>query len=257
MKKSIPKIKNQISLPVINVAPPCVDTEASYTVEAVVVIPFFVGLMLVILFFFQVLITQQVLGKALLETAGELAVLSYEEELSEIESASTASFLLKRKTNLPVFLETNITEEYIDLRTSCNISLPIGLFDIRHITINQRAKCRTWRGKNKETSVKEEIVYITPAGSAYHKSRECPYLQLTLRAVSGDKIHTYRNKSGEKYYRCKRCTKENSIYSHVVITDYGNYYHSKYSCKGLKRNVLAVWLSKVEGRHSCMKCEGE
>ena len=75
--------KIQISLPVKKQlnreTPPCIRAEASYLAEAAVAVPFFVGAMVVCLFFFRVLQVEAEVSNALIQAGRELAVISCQE----------------------------------------------------------------------------------------------------------------------------------------------------------------------------------
>lgn len=105
-------------------------------------------------------------------------------------------------------------------------------------------------GKNEN----EEIVFVTPSGSVYHKRVDCTYLDIKVSCVRKNEIMKQRNKDGEKYYPCEACGK--GTLDLYYISEYGNRYHSNISCKKLKRTVLAVPLSEASGRHACSKCGG-
>lgn len=122
-----------------------------------------------------------------------------------------------------------------------------------------RMRSRAWTGYEiplvRESQEKEKIVYITPEGDAYHLSKSCSYLRLSIRSVDRKKVSTLRNQDRCIYYPCRFCGyKENNT---VFITLYGNYYHTTMQCGGLKRTIEAVPISKTGERHLCSKCGGE
>ena len=104
------------------------------------------------------------------------------------------------------------------------------------------------------TAEEDTCVYITRTGSRYHMSYECTYLQVSIRAVSGEQIGVIRNASGGKYYPCERCRPENSDI--LFITEDGSRYHGRSDCASLKRTVYIISLSKAQGYVPCSKCGG-
>ena len=269
LKKNLKKY-HKISLPVNKETPACICMEGSYTVEAVVVIPFFVAFMVILLFFFRVLQVQQEVGNALMETARELAIISYQKELlptsgcieaktmflTKYKNQETEDFIDGGKWGISL-LKSDLSGEYVDLKAEYNLPLPVGFFGVRNISLCQRVKCRKWIGRDYEAGQKEELVYITPYGEAYHQNKNCRYLDLSVRTAPKNRIEKLRNKNGEKYYACSKCMNTKKVYKIVYITDYGNHYHGKISCRDLKRTVIAVRKQNVGNRHACSSCGRE
>lgn len=102
--------------------------------------------------------------------------------------------------------------------------------------------------------VEEDYVYLTKTGSKYHRSRDCVYLNIRIRAVSRGQIHGIRNDSGGKYYACERCAPIGD--GMVYLASDGDRYHGRADCPSLKRTVYAVLLSKAKGYGPCGKCGG-
>ena len=141
-----------------------------------------------------------------------------------------------------------------ELTAEYQIRIPVLLFGISPVKCSETMKIKTWSGYEKEglSGKTEETVYITDTGTVYHKKLKCPYLDLSIRMVSGNEVTRLRNESGGKYYPCERCGKQN--HAGVFITGYGDRYHSSRNCSGLKRTVQAVPLSEVAGKGACSKC---
>ncbi len=281
MKKTIKNKNNQISLPVaentpglsLKETPPCIRADASYTVEAAVILPFFTGFMVALLFFFRVLQVQQVVQTALMDTGRELSVLAYEENGKKKAEGAAAKVLFLGNLEENVISDTFIqggkwgislsrsdfSGNYIDLKADYRMRLPIGFFGKQEIAVTQRLKCRKWIGStgNEEKEQEDEIVYITPTGSAYHRDKNCSYLKPAVRQIKSSEMAGIRNESGGKYYACQRCMKKEKPRSMVYITVYGNRYHNRADCSELKRTVIAVHLSETGGRHACKKCGRE
>lgn len=135
-----------------------------------------------------------------------------------------------------------------------------NLFEIPFIMekrVSERAVCRAWvgfRGLGEE----ESKVYITPEGNVYHLYADCTHLDLSIRQVPFQYAVKAENEYGERYRECEICQEKFS--GLVYITDEGNCYHSEKTCGGLKRTVLCVPISEVFGRSCCQRCiqrEGE
>ena len=123
----------------------------------------------------------------------------------------------------------------------------------------QSVRRRLWNG---QASISElgageldgwgEAVYITPYGTAKHRTRECAYLSLSVRAVPAASLKSLRNRNGERYTACERCG-ENKTPA-VYITDHGDRYHSSRSCGGISRWITKVPAAEAEDRTFCGKC---
>ena len=266
------KIKYKISLPVTKCthkgAPSCIRMEASYMVEAAVTLPFFVGFLTVLLFFFQILTVQQEVGNAMLAAGRELAVLeSHTRKESKVEHILAKAMLIKNLNGDSMtdhfvkggkigisLIHSDFSGDYICLQADYQMRIPFGLFGKKNIHLTQRLKCRKWTGSN-HSGLKEEIVYVTKNGTVYHRKRDCSYIKLSVTSVKGSGIEKLRNVSGGKYYPCTKCMKNKSPnHMEVYITTYGNRYHSRKNCSEIKRMVSAVRLSDVKQKTPCSKC---
>lgn len=275
---------NKISLPIKNrsqkvsshirkEAPPCVRMEGSYMVELAVLLPFFAGLMVVLLFYFRVLMVHQEVGNALLASGRELAVLASSGEEGGVVSTITAKALLLRNLKSDSATEefvsggrkgisltrSDFSGEYIDLQADYKLPLPIGLFGKQGITVSQRLKCRKWIGSLANAgNLDEEIVYITPNGTVYHRDKDCKSIRFQISSVAGNSVESLRNADGGKYYACSSCMKsKNQKNMMVYITKYGNRFHSSRTCSRIERTVIPVHLLEVGKRPACKRCGRE
>lgn len=131
-------------------------------------------------------------------------------------------------------------------------------FETKKTIVNCRM--RKWTGYDVSGSGQseegEEWVYITPYGESYHRSRDCRYLSLKIKAVTIEEISSLRNKSGGIYYSCGTCGNGRGT-GICFYTEYGNRYHVMPNCSALKRTIRTVRLSEVGNRHACSYCGGE
>ena len=149
------------------------------------------------------------------------------------------------------------SDPYVKLADADLVSLPFLSVPSGRRLITRRAVVRAWVGYTGETFQKdagEELVYITPDGTVYHKTRDCSYLRLSIRLLSYESLQDERNLSGSRYTPCIYCVRPGRTGGIVYITNHGTSYHSSMGCRGLKRTVMAVPLSGVEGRNCCSSC---
>lgn len=242
-------------------------------VEAAVSIPVFVCFVVCILFFFCVMQLQleiqaslNYIGRMLSEYAvletGDSNKINGKAELvaAEVlfrkhlkEQNARTEYIRGGEFGISL-LDTELEGDYVHLKAKYRIKLPIGLFGKHEFLVHQQAKARKWTGENRTAPEIVDWVYVTLTGNAYHRTAQCPYLDLSIRSVAFDDVEKRRNYSGGRYKMCRKCGKDCGIL--VYITDYGDVYHGNIACTGLKRSVQRVRLSEVGGRHACSKCGG-
>ncbi len=125
------------------------------------------------------------------------------------------------------------------------VSLPFvpELSKKREIVIKQKAYLGD---KNLYVGDEEEYVYVTPNKEAYHESRACTHLKLSIRQQKKeDAIHNGLT-------ACEFCGA--SAGEIVYVTNEGDRYHSFRHCSGLKRTVLRVPKSEASGLAPCERC---
>lgn len=245
-----------------------------FTLEAAVIMPLLACFFVSILFFFRVLQVEIEVQKALDDTARELAVSLASEELTlgeEAELLAAKALLsseLEKREAAASYIEggrvgvllggSSFTEEEVQLLAVYRVGLPVRIFGINAIRVEQRADCRKWTGDSGNgtgaSGEADRWVYITPTGEVYHLSRECSYLKLSIQEVKYRDISRLRNENGEKYRCCTLCVEDNAGLNTVYITDQGNCYHASLNCSGIKRSIFTVRLSEVADRRVCKKC---
>lgn len=152
-------------------------------------------------------------------------------------------------------------DEHIDIIVQYKVNIPIRIFALSEIPMLQRVKVRGWTGHHvkaryttDEQKEEEDIVFITETGTVYHLKRDCTYLKLKISNTVGIP-DSQRNSNGAKYYSCERCiTGEEDISGIFYITTEGTRYHSSVNCSSLKRTIIEVHLSEVNGRNLCKRC---
>ena len=117
--------------------------------------------------------------------------------------------------------------------------------------IVQSAVCRGWIGFTSQDGM-ETYVYVTPDGEVYHLFSDCTHLELSIRLVSKATAREKKNEYGQKYRKCQLC--DAAFGALVYITSEGDCYHSERGCSGLKRTIRQVPLDKVKDRGLCLRC---
>lgn len=233
------------------------------------ILPLLAGFFAFLLFFFRVMQVQTGVQTALYCAGRKTAV-----EAGTVDSSSALFVLaeghfqkeLRKYPCVDAFvaggrpgvtlLGSDLSGEFVELNTNYYIKSPLNLFGKRGIYISQGAKTRKWRGDG-QAGEDEDYVYVTEHGTVYHRSRDCHYLDLSIRAVNARELSALRNKDGHIYYACEECAKDGIKSGLVYITDYGTRGHNSLSCGGLKRTIYLVPLIKTGGKAPCSKCGQE
>lgn len=255
---------------------------ASMTVEAAFVLPLFLFAFLNIISIIEIYRVQSNMSAAMHMASKEMAVYAYEYkaafkgDVGKLESlglsygyaSNRVGQILGEKylDGSPInggfsgigWDNSSVLEkdDCIDLIATYTVKPPAAVVGFGEFNMYNRAFARAWTGYDNAAAAKregdEELVYITPSGTVYHKSVTCAYLKLSIAAVGKTTVEDKRNESGAKYYPCEECGSidKNTVY----ITDYGARYHSTLQCSKLKRTILTVPISEVGGRGACSKC---
>ena len=203
----------------------CTLRKASLTIEAALILPFFLMVLLAFFSFFLQYVSAAELKIRAAAEAKKLGItMGSFEELENGEVVIYKSDKLRQIWNLPFGTEDWLTE---------------------------KAVCRAWIGFT-ELEDQEMYVYITPEGSVYHLYRDCTHLDLSVQRVPFLQAVISKNQYGETYRECERCREDFGAL--VYITEEGNCYHSERSCSGLKRTIRQVPISTVGERAGCLRC---
>lgn len=257
----------------------------SMTLEAAFALPFFLFAVLNILFAVNIIGTQSRIDAALHQAGNKLAFAGYAYEhtvsgalpeglLGVAVTEGYARGQVVEYVGRP-YLENSCVkggagglsfigssvmgkEDIIDLKVSYRVRPFVDLMGFDGFSLSQRYYGRAWTGYDAAgpaggDTADDPMVYITKTGTVYHLDRNCTYLNPKIEAVPGQSVSDMRNASGEKYAPCGSCGAGGSG-GQVYITSYGNSYHKRLDCPGLKRTIYTVPLSEVGARRRCSKC---
>lgn len=259
--------------------------KGSMTLEAAFVLPFFLFAVINVLFAVSMIGTQSRINAALHQTGNKMAFSGYVYErtaggvLPDSLAGVALTGLYARGQILEYvgrnYLEqscvvggaggvslmgSSVMEEgdIIDLQVSYRVKPFAELMGFPGFTMRQRYYGKAWTGYDVTRSVsdpqeEDPMVYLTKAGTVYHRDRNCTYLNPSVEMVSADAVADRRNPSGGKYHPCELCDGQLAG-GQVYITSQGNRYHSRIQCSGLKRTIYTVPLSEAAGKGACSKC---
>ncbi len=258
---------------------------ASMTLEASFVLPFFLFAVLNILFAVNIISAQSRINAALHQVGNKMAFAgyAYERTVGSALPDGLAGVVLSQAYARGQVLEC-VGRDYlnqscvkggaggvsfagssimgegdlIDLKVSYKVRPFIECMGFDGFAMSQRYYGRAWTGYDvtrhiSDVSMEDPMVFITASGTVYHLNRNCTYLNPSVEAVSAEDVTGLRNQSGGRYYACESCGKA-GVQGQVYITQYGDSYHSRIHCSGLKRTIYTVPLSQTDGRGRCSKC---
>lgn len=210
----------------------CPALPGNMTVEAALVLPLFLfamGNLLSLILMFQTFSLQEA---KLHQTGRELSMLAYVQEGGEPDIRLVRASPVKAVFKVAAFRTASVVN-------GCVMHKWNG-YDLS-------------QGEAVLGGEREEMVYITKSGSAYHRERECIYLNPSVRLVGKGQAEGMTNSAGRKYTACESCGANSDM---VYVTDGGTRYHSTVNCSGLKRTIDCVTLQEAvaAGRHACPKC---
>lgn len=243
-------------------APPFL--KATFSVEAAVVMPIFIFVMVLVMFFFRILMIEWGVGVSGINSVRTFALMKEEDDAVVGAIAAMKGTILVNRVpanyivgnQMGIILDgSNTNNKDIDITAKYFIKTPINYFGITGFPISQRFRVHKWVGYDPNEDIEtEEYVYITPTGVAYHRDIACSYLSPSLSVVLSEDIEFVRNRNAGRYYPCERCGNVNvSVY---YIADYGAAFHSSVSCQTLRRSVERVTEHDAMnmGRHACTRC---
>lgn len=275
--RNYPKIRNSDNA---QETPHHASLKASFTIEASIVLPLFVGFIAFMLYFMRIVMVEEGVQQALNKSVREVAAATT--NYSDHSGVATTSAAIA-KTHLHLsgdpFVEKFVTlgswaiiysdddysDNYVTIVANYSIKFPIGFFGRINTHVTQSARSRMWIGDDpseggvykKEASDKEsELVYVAETGVVYHNSRECAYLDLNIKMIPSSAVSGERNSSGHIYYPCSKCHPVKGASDYLYITTYGTVYHNSLSCSGIKRTVYRIEKEEAtsSGKGGCSKC---
>lgn len=264
--------------------------QAGMTVEASIIMPFFLLLILSLLSFMEIIRLQNTITMGLREAGAPMTVYGYVsnrvQENTEVNYAGvvpnvilTYGYVSDKVKDFagedylncsPLsggaaaiqYITSSIMEQndQVDLRAVYFAELDFNVAFLPKLTLVSRYFGRAWTGfqvdENEFQSNQEIYVYVTPNGTVYHMSRECTHLQLSVSSCFWEEVKQKRNRNGGRYYPCILCGKKENPRI-VYITAEGDRYHMSIQCPGLKRTINIIPLSQAGGRTRCKRCGGK
>ncbi len=243
------------------------NNRGSVTLEAMLIIPFFIFGMLAIYDMGQSAIAEAFVYEAAAETVEYMAEYGYisEPDFSlpyivfedYLDDKTVVEKYIKNGVSGVDFLGTYFSEREESVVLVVNytkqISLPFMpcLMKEKSFSIKQRAYVGNVRitDENEQNYETDTKVYVAENESVYHKDVECTHLKLTITSTDMQAV------SSLEYSSCQLCGNDYS--DKVYITSTGTHYHSSINCSGLKRTVYEIDITDTNGLMPCSRCGGQ
>lgn len=285
--KPIEKFKDNRKLQTIR-TPKEVSLSASMTLEASIALPLFIFFFVNIIAAIDIIRVQSEMEATLHQVGSEISLLAYDlregetvvspegEDLRLVSTGAInayAYYQIKKELgdkldNSPVVDEISVTnmlsskvmagDDIIDIVIDYRVHPIISLIGFRSFLVESRYYGHAWtgydlsHGRDCEENA-EEMVYVTEYGSVYHRDIGCRYLNPSLQSVPFEQVGKLRNNDRSKYYPCQDCG-QGVTGGNVFITDYGERYHTRVNCPGIKRKIYTIPISEVGGKAPCSGC---
>ncbi len=243
--------------------------KGSLTVEAILVLPLCMMVIVGLMTCFPLLRLQLQLQSVLVQTVQMQAVYAGTQEEGDASWLGAEGELLalcqKEQVDLDqvtagmlglhLFLDTE-GNEVLHAILTYQFQLPFLSGRLGRVTCVQQCRCRIWNGtvyvENPDT---EHLVYYTEYGTVYHTYLDCTYLKLSIHQIPVNQLPDARNEAGARYRACELCGKD-AVKDGYYITTQGDCYHTRLTCPGLSRYIKTVELETVleQGMRECSRC---
>ena len=260
----------------------------SMTLEASIALPLFIFFFLNIMSAIMIIRIQSELEAELHQTGSEIAIKAFDIRQGEqilggddfeggiLESGGYTVYaaekikkdMRSRLANSPVmdgaeslnFLSSRVMQEgdIIDIVVRYKVHPIVSLIGFKNFNVESRYYGHAWTGydigagSDAET-LTEEMVYVTEHGEVYHRNVDCKYLKTSAKSIPFSDVDSRRSIDRRKYHPCEYCG-EGVSGGNVFITSYGDRYHGKVDCPGLKRKIYTISIFEVGGRSPCSAC---
>lgn len=255
--------------------------KASLTIEAALILPFFILVLLSLIYLINIMALYITLQIRLEETARDINSSAY--IYSDLETSLPDSDILSAEIIRSLFMSQDIKKlcrishikngengisfyhskidkmDTADIVITYNISIPFISKLNLYIPVAQRCSFKLFTGNHTAhyTGNKESIVYMTAHGEVYHTNKYCSYLIKYAEILDKNSLSAYETASHRKFTLCHACEKNFSAQntSVIYISKTGNVYHYSRDCYYLTSHIYECNFKEIEGNYPlCSRC---
>lgn len=248
--------------------------KGSFTIEAAIVLPMFLLIIISIMYFIVIMniqfniqykieetarkiarqeyLTDDLPGYSLVTLRGDILTsdfINYLNTTSIIDGADGVSLIMS---------SVNSKKAIFDIVLSYKIRIPLVPDEAVVLPFIQRCRFKTWTGsKISKDETEDEMVFITETGQVYHTNRDCTHLKLSIKKCPTKDLEDMRNHNGGIYHKCSICKNTQPLDpDYIYITNEGDRWHNSTECSGLKRTIKEIKASEIGARKLCSRCKG-
>ncbi|MGI6010151.1 MAG: hypothetical protein ACOX8H_01460 [Ruminococcus sp.] len=250
----------------------CISSaKASLTAEAVVALPLFFIMTVILISLIDLVRVYSEVTVSLNESAKKLGMYAYVSERapesSPVGIVGTGVCIGYAQSQLPREERVSVSctassyrNNTVDLRARVIYRFPVSFAGIKQAVFPVRAVVHAWTGYQGTaaegiTGTSEEMVYVTERQTVYHTHSDCSHMNVTVYCVTKKEGKSRRNDYGQKYEACSHC-KEYGDSDTVYLTPKGDSYHFSAECSALKRTVQLIKKSEAASLQECSRCRG-
>ena len=266
-----------------------VPLSAAMTLEASIALPLFIFFFLNIMSAICIVQIQSEMEAPLHQTGNELALSGFDINVGKeiLTGAQTESFGKLEKGSMGIYASKKVREslgdrldsspvidgvnslnflpssllqddDIIDIVVNYKVHPVVNVIGFKGFSVESRYYGHAWTGYSISGGIgadgyEEEMVYVTEHGEVFHRDTGCKHLKPSIKSIDYKELATERNADRGKYYPCEYCGQ--GIHGgSVFVTTFGNRYHGRVDCPGVKRKIYTVPISEVGGKSPCSAC---
>lgn len=233
--------------------------KGSFTVEAAIVLPVFVWVLVLLLSWFRIFQVERSVQTALTLTGQRIAAEgTLGNDLLDICSAEY-QFHQAIKDNPYVekyvkdeglglsLLESTWDEHQMNLTVRYTISLPLMDYSVTQKSIHKK-----WNGLPSDF-MEKTWVYVAKKRSVYHTHKDCKYLNVIVKKTGYENRNLIRTRGGARFKPCQKCVKGKKSMKTIYYGE-GTSYHFDPECGNLKCYYRLVDIEECKDLRQCYEC---
>lgn len=248
--------------------------EGSLTLEASLTLPFFILIMLSVIYFINLISLQTTLQIRLEECARNLNSISCVSDATPLSALFTRSLFftpeleifcdnacIQNGHNGISFFHTQIDSKtgICDLRITYHAFIPFIPGNIIQLPLTQRCRFKLFTGNQTGhgLTAAPQTVYITSHASVYHTNKYCSYLIKYTDIITQDALPLYEQQTNRHFTLCNACrnlliSKTNPV---IYISNTGSTYHYSRDCYYLTSDIFEYNYEDIKNLYPpCSRC---
>lgn len=248
--------------------------KGSLTLEASLTLPFFILIMLSVIYFINLISLQTTLQIRLEECARKLNSISCVSETQplsvlfirslfftkELETFCDNACIRNGHNGISFFYTQTDSETGIcDIRITYHAFIPFIPGNIIQLPLAQRCRFKLFTGNQSGQVLTDapQTVYITSHGSVYHINKYCSYLIKYTDIITLDALPAYEQQTSRHFTLCNACKRLQPPKSNpaIYISSTGSTYHYSKDCYYLTSDIFKYNYEDIKDIYpACSRC---